>query len=73
VRFIVVEQDPELNTMDVPGLTWAMCHDYPNWPGPIKVPSVCMHAHKLAELGGSMTDCGANINHNALANTVHFL
>ena len=54
VRFIVVEQDKELDTTNMPMLTWAMSHDYPNWPGPIKVPSVCMHAHKLAELGGSM-------------------
>jgi aubergine len=73
VRFIVVEQDKQLDQTNMPQLTWAMSHDYPNWPGPIKVPSVCMHAHKLAELGGITIDCGASINHKALLNTMHFL
>jgi Piwi domain len=73
VRFVVVEQDQKLQQVQLPELTWAMCHDYPNWPGPIKVPSVCMHAHKLAELGGGFANCGASIDHKAFANTVHFL
>jgi hypothetical protein len=41
--------------------------------GPIKVPSVCQMAHKLAELGGGFADCGRNINSSKLKNTVHFL
>ena len=73
VRFVVVEQDQKLQKVHLPELTWAMCHDYPNWPGPIKVPSVCMHAHKLAELGGGFTNCGATISHSSFANTLHFL
>ena len=73
VRFVVVHRDAKLKQMQVPELTWAMCHDYPNWPGPIKVPSVCQHAHKLAELGGMMSDCGAAIDHKALMNKPHFL
>ena len=73
VRFVVVEKDAKLGQLHLPSLTWAMCHAYPNWPGPIKVPSVCMHAHKLAELGGTMVNCGASIDHKAFKNTVHFL
>lgn len=73
VRFVVIEQDGALKKVPLPTLTWNMCHDYPNWAGPIKVPSVCMHAHKLAELGGGFADCGASIDHKALANKIHFL
>ena len=73
VRFVVVEQDQKLQKVPLPELTWAMCHDYPNWPGPIKVPSVCMHAHKLAELGGGFSNCGAAIDHKAFVNRIYFL
>jgi hypothetical protein len=31
VRFIVVKQDEALNNVPLPGLTWNLCHDYPNW------------------------------------------
>lgn len=73
VRFIVVRKDDQLKQISLPHLTWDMCHDYPNWTGPIKVPSVCQMAHKLAELAGSMVDCGKNMNNKALKNKVHFL
>eukprot|EP00980_Cylindrotheca_fusiformis_P009466 scaffold2068_cov96-Cylindrotheca_fusiformis.AAC.22 len=73
VRFIVIRKDDELKQVSLPLLTWDMCHDYPNWTGPIKVPSVCQMAHKLAELAGNMADCGRNINNKALKNKVHFL
>eukprot|EP00980_Cylindrotheca_fusiformis_P011868 scaffold2818_cov59-Cylindrotheca_fusiformis.AAC.3 len=73
VRFIVIRKDDELKQVSLPHLTWDMCHDYPNWTGPIKVPSVCQMAHKLAELAGNMADCGRNINNKALKNKVHFL
>jgi hypothetical protein len=33
-----------------------------DWTGPIKVPSVCQLAHKLAELAGGFTDCGESID-----------
>jgi hypothetical protein len=58
VRFIVVKKDEGLNKVPIEELTWDLSHDYPNWTGPIKVPSVCQMAHKLAELGGSFADCG---------------
>jgi hypothetical protein len=31
VRFIVVKQDEALKNVPLPGLTWNLCHDYPNW------------------------------------------
>lgn len=36
VRFICVVRDQKLNTVPMGELTWQMCHDYPNWTGPIK-------------------------------------
>jgi len=73
VRFVVVSKDPRLNQVPIEELTWDMSHDYPNWTGPIKVPSVTQMAHKLAELGGSFADSGSNINAAKLKNKIHFL
>lgn len=33
-------------------LSFKLCHMYYNWPGTIRVPSVCQYAHKLAFLVG---------------------
>jgi len=33
-------------------LSFKLCHLYYNWPGTIRVPSVCQYAHKLAFLVG---------------------
>jgi len=73
VRFIIVQRDEGLKGLSVADLTWSQCHDYPNWTGPIKVPSVCQMAHKLAELAGSFNDCGETIDSASFANTIHFL
>jgi len=73
VRFIVVSKDPRLNNVPIEKLTWDLSHDYPNWTGPIKVPSVTQMAHKLAELGGSFADCGNSMNASKLKNKIHFL
>jgi hypothetical protein len=73
VRYVVLDKDTRLNKVPIEQLTWDLCHDYPNWTGPIKVPSVTQMAHKLAELGGSFADCGKNINSVQLKNKVHFL
>jgi len=48
VRFINVQTDAALKKVNIPTLTWAMCHDYYNWTGPVKLPSVTQNAHKLA-------------------------
>jgi Piwi domain len=73
VRFICVEHDAGLKNVSLERLTWAESHNYPNWPGPIKVPSVCQMAHKLAELAGSFSDCGESIDAAAYKNKVYFL
>lgn len=33
VRYTELQKDKELAELKVPELTWAMCHDYPNWVG----------------------------------------
>jgi len=73
VRFIAVVRDGKLKDVPMGHLTWEQCHNYPNWPGPIKVPAVCQMAHKLAELAGLMVDCGETINAEKYANTLFFL
>ncbi|KAI0979192.1 hypothetical protein GJ496_002403 [Pomphorhynchus laevis] len=37
----------------VQDMTYKLCHMYFNWTGPIRVPSVCQYAHKLAFLVGT--------------------
>lgn len=73
VRYVVIQRDEELKDVSIERLTWNLSHDYPNWTGPIKVPSVIQMAHKLAELGGSFADCGSSINTRKLKNKLHFL
>ena len=73
VRFVVLQKDEGLQAVQVPDLAWALCHDYPNWTGPIKVPSLVQMAHKLAELAGNYDDCGDSMNNSRFANTMHFL
>jgi len=73
VRFINVETDSSLTKVDLPLLTWALCHDYPNWTGPVKLPSPTQNAHKLAELAGSFPDCGETINAKKYTNKLYFL
>lgn len=43
-------------------LTHSFTFETTDWAGPIKVPSVCQLAHKLAELAGGFTDCGESID-----------
>jgi hypothetical protein len=73
VRYVVIQRDEELNDVPLERLMWNLSHDYPNWTGPVKVPSVIQMAHKLAELAGSFADCGASINTKKLKNKLHFL
>ena len=72
-RFVVVQRDDALRNVPVSQLTWGQCHVYPNWTGPVKVPSVCQMAHKLAELAGGFQDNGESIDSDAYTNRVHFL
>jgi Piwi domain len=73
VRFIIVNRDDGLKNLSLVDLTWDQCHEYPNWPGPVKVPSVCQMAHKLAELAGSFVDGGETIDAARFTNKLHFL
>ena len=34
----------------IPKLTFDLCHNYPNWNGPIKIPNVMMAAEKLTKM-----------------------
>ena len=54
-------------------LSWALCHDYPNWTGPIKLPAPVQMAHKLAELAGGFQDCGDSIDAKKFTNKIYFL
>jgi len=70
VRFVIVQKETNESLSEI---TWALCHDYPNWTGPIKLPAPVQLAHKLAELAGTFVDGGDHINHKAFANRIHFL
>jgi len=73
VRYIVMQHDQELRQVDLGELTWICSHDYPNWTGSIKVPSVCQMAHKSAELAGGMVDGGESIHAEKFLNKIYFL
>jgi hypothetical protein len=48
-HFYVPKNDSSLTKVDLQHLTFALCHFYFNWAGPIKVPAPCQYAHKIAE------------------------
>eukprot|EP00549_Striatella_unipunctata_P026584 CAMPEP_0118718310 /NCGR_PEP_ID=MMETSP0800-20121206/28729_1 /TAXON_ID=210618 ORGANISM="Striatella unipunctata, Strain CCMP2910" /NCGR_SAMPLE_ID=MMETSP0800 /ASSEMBLY_ACC=CAM_ASM_000638 /LENGTH=187 /DNA_ID=CAMNT_0006625315 /DNA_START=239 /DNA_END=802 /DNA_ORIENTATION=- len=73
LRVIVAERDEKLQNVSMTDLTWALCHDYANWSGPIKLPSPVQMAHKLAELAGGFVDCGESIDKQQFTNTIYFL
>jgi len=74
-RFIIAQMDKGFGTRKkaLADLSWALCHDYSNWTGPIKLPSPVQMAHKLAELAGGFDDCGESIDSVAFAGKIHFL
>jgi len=74
-RFIIAQMDKGFGNRKkaLADLSWALCHDYSNWCGPIKLPSPVQMAHKLAELAGGFDDCGESINSLAFAGKIHFL
>jgi aubergine-like protein len=53
-HYFVACNDSPLKKDTVERLTFALCHYYYNWAGPIKVPAPCMYAHKIAELFNNM-------------------
>ena len=38
-----------MHKQDIEYLTYHLCYAYFNYGGPIKVPSACMYAHKVAD------------------------
>ena len=49
-HFFVPLNQSALTKTELQHLTFALCHYYFNWAGPIKVPAPCMYAHKIADL-----------------------
>jgi aubergine-like protein len=74
-RFIIAQMDHGFGSRKkmLAELSWAMCHDYSNWTGPIKLPAPVQMAHKVAELAGGMPDCGDSIDAEAFAGKIYFL
>ena len=74
-RFIIAQKDEELGVSErtIADLSWALCHDYSNWTGAIKLPSPVQMAHKLAELAGLMDSSGEEIDAEKFAGKPHFL
>ena len=74
-RFIIAQMDHGFGSRKkmLAELSWAMCHDYSNWTGPIKLPAPVQMAHKVAELAGGMSDYGASIDAEAFAGKIYFL
>ena len=48
-HFHVPLNQSNLSKLEIQQLTYALCHFYFNWAGPIKVPAPCQYAHKIAE------------------------
>ena len=48
-HFHVPLNESRLGKYEIQQLSYALCHFYYNWAGPIKVPSPCQYAHKIAE------------------------
>lgn len=49
----IIKNTSKLKPDHIQLLTYKLCHLYYNWPGTVRVPSVCQYAHKLAFLVGS--------------------
>ena len=66
-HFYVAFNDSSLKKEAVEKFTFALCHYYYNWAGPIKVPAPCMYAHKIAELFNTL---GATVDTKNLTNKI---
>lgn len=65
-HFYVHYDSSKLPKEAVEKLTFALCHYYFNWAGPIKVPAPCMYAHKIAELYMFLNNGQAKMERNLL-------
>jgi aubergine-like protein len=69
-RFVVVRDDIKFSADDLQSLTNQLTCSYFNWPGPIRVPSPCMYAHKLSYLFGVYLNGKPN---DKLTKQLHYL
>jgi hypothetical protein len=74
-RYTIVQMDAQFGSRKkvLAELSWALCHDYSNWTGPIKLPAPTQFAHRLAELAGGFPDNGDAINAVAYVNKIYFI
>ena len=70
VHFKIVYNTTDLTKDQIETSTYHLCYNYFNWPGPIKVPSACMYAQKLAKYS---IDNGIKEPNLSLATSLHFL
>ncbi len=66
----VIEDTSGLRPEHMQMLTYKLTHLYYNWPGTVRVPSVCQYAHKLAYLVGESLH---KPPHDALQNLLYYL
>lgn len=52
-HFNILIDECDLSNDFIQDMTFKLCHMYYNWTGPIRVPSVCQYANKLAFLVGT--------------------
>jgi len=72
VRYIILEQSNSLPLRELQQLTYNLCHCYPNWSGPVKLPLPTQMAHKLAFLVGETKVKDPKL-HEALFKTCFYL
>lgn len=51
-HYIVVHNTSSLKPDHIQRLSYKLTHMYWNWPGTVRVPSVCLYAHKIAYMHG---------------------
>lgn len=69
-RYIVMVDEMNFSSDDLQTLTHQLCYMYPNWQGPIRVPSPVMYGHKIAYLFGKHVN---GEPHRNLSDKLHFL
>jgi aubergine-like protein len=69
-HYVVLHDTTGLQMQHIQQLTHKLTHMYYNWPGTIRVPSVCQNAHKMAYLIGQSLHREPRIE---LANRLYYL
>ncbi|TNV83358.1 hypothetical protein FGO68_gene12639 [Halteria grandinella] len=69
VLYQIIQNTSGLTKEEIEIVTYHLCYNYFNFPGPIKVPMVCMYAHKIAQYALEYRI----IPNEALSGHLHFL